>query len=162
MITPPPALPRIRRKLRKPYILPRLGKLPSRRWTRRGALVVECGIISVRMKRLGMRRIWDCAALCVLALVCTGQANAAEANSGNGKLLLESNCSRCHATAAGTESPLKEAPNLWIVLRSYPQMRLEAELSEGIGSRHKDMPQIQFTSEEIADIQAYLFHEPGL
>jgi hypothetical protein len=27
--------------------------------------------------------------------------------------------------------------------------RLEFELAEGIGSRHKDMPQIQFSSEDI-------------
>ena len=39
--------------------------------------------------------------------------------AAEGKALLEKNCSRCHAVAAGRESPLKEAPNLWIVLGYY-------------------------------------------
>jgi mono/diheme cytochrome c family protein len=106
-----------------------------------------------------MRQNWVSAALGFLALVFSGSNLAAD--DTNGKLLLEKNCSRCHAIAAGVTSPLKEAPNLWTVLRSYPEERLELELSEGIGSRHRDMPQIQFSSEEITDIQNYLFREPG-
>jgi hypothetical protein len=42
------------------------------------------------------------------------------------------------------------------VLSTYPWERLEVELSEGIGSRHKDMPQIQFSIEDIASIYYYL------
>jgi len=42
-------------------------------------------------------------------------------------------------------------------LRSYEQEQLEFELSEGIGSRHSKMPQIQFSSEEISNIQEFLF-----
>jgi cytochrome c len=76
--------------------------------------------------------------------------------AADGKALLEKNCSRCHAVVAGAESPLKQAPNLWIVLGSYPHERLEAELAEGIGSRHREMPQIQFSAEEIASIYYYL------
>ena len=74
----------------------------------------------------------------------------------DGKALLEKNCSRCHAIAPGLESPLKEAPNLWIVLGYYPTERLELELAEGIGSRHREMPQIQFSDEEIMSIYSYL------
>lgn len=73
-----------------------------------------------------------------------------------GKAILQSNCGRCHAVAAGAESPLKQAPNLFVVLGSYPGERLEAELSEGIGSRHRDMPQIQFSADEITSIYYYL------
>jgi hypothetical protein len=58
--------------------------------------------------------------------------------------------------AAEAESPLKKAPNLWIVLGSYPGERLEEELAEGIGSRHREMPQIQFSAEDIASIYRYL------
>jgi len=76
--------------------------------------------------------------------------------AAEGKALLEKNCSRCHAVAAGRESPLKEAPNLWIVLGYYPTERLEVELGEGIGSRHREMPQSQFSDEEIASIYRYL------
>ncbi|WP_414653775.1 c-type cytochrome [Hyphomicrobium sp.] len=76
-----------------------------------------------------------------------------------GRALLEKNCARCHAIVADAPSSLKTAPNLWVVLRSYPTDRLEFELAEGIGSKHRGMPQIQFTSEEISAIAAYLSGE---
>ncbi len=94
------------------------------------------------------------AALGLFALICSGPLLAAEAVDG--KALLERNCGRCHAVMAGAESPLKQAPNLWIVLGAYPGERLEAELAEGIGSRHREMPQIQFSSEDIMSIYYYL------
>jgi cytochrome c len=93
----------------------------------------------------------------LLFLCYSVPTNAADGESGKG--LLERNCGRCHAVAAETLSPLKEAPNLWVVLRSFPTERLEFELAEGIGSRHKDMPQIQFSSEEIFKIESYLSGE---
>jgi mono/diheme cytochrome c family protein len=86
-----------------------------------------------------------------------GPALAAEGDVG--KAILQSNCGRCHAVAAGDESPLKQAPNLFVVLGSYPGERLDVELSEGIGSRHRDMPQIQFSAEEITSIYYYLHGE---
>jgi len=78
------------------------------------------------------------------------------AESSDGRAILEKNCGRCHAVAPADASPLKEAPNLAIVLGSYPGERLELELGEGIGSRHRDMPQIQFSAEEITSIYYYL------
>jgi mono/diheme cytochrome c family protein len=92
------------------------------------------------------------AALLYLVLGAAGSALA-----GDGKALLERNCGRCHALSEAAASPLTGAPNLWTILRSYEQEQLEFELSEGIGSRHSDMPQIQFSSEEISSIQDYLF-----
>ena len=71
--------------------------------------------------------------------------------------MLGRHCGRCHALSEAAASPLTGAPNLWTVLRAYEQEQLEFELSEGIGSRHSDMPQIQFSSEEISTIQDYLF-----
>lgn len=93
------------------------------------------------------------ASLGVLAFLWTGESDA------GGKALLEGHCGRCHALTAEAASPLKDAPNLWIVLSSYPEERLTFELSEGIGSRHKDMPQIQFSSDEIIAIREYLSGE---
>lgn len=101
-----------------------------------------------------MQRRWPRASVGLLFLCCSVPAHAADSESG--KDLLQKNCGRCHALAAGTLSPLKEAPNLWVVLRSYPTERLEFELAEGIGSRHKDMPQIQFSSDDIYKIESYL------
>jgi mono/diheme cytochrome c family protein len=97
------------------------------------------------------------AALGLSFFLCAEPSGAAEIVGG--KALLERSCGRCHALVAGTTSPHKQAPNLWDVLRSYPEERLRFELSEGIGSRHRGMPQIQFSSEEITSIQDYLFGE---
>lgn len=104
-----------------------------------------------------MQTCWRPAALGLLLLLSADPCRAAEDAGDAGKALLEKNCSRCHALTATSTSPLKEAPNLWIVLRSYPQERLEFELGEGIGSRHREMPQVQFSSEEIGSIERYLF-----
>ena len=91
-------------------------------------------------------------------LACYGRPGFA-AEAGDGKAILERNCGRCHAVAAETESPLKKAPNLWNVLGAYPGERLQVELGEGKASRHREMPQIQFSDEEIASIYYYLHGE---
>ncbi len=92
-------------------------------------------------------------------LLVLGAGGASADETADGKALLEKNCSRCHGVTAGAASPLAAAPNLWTVLRSYPTERLEFELAEGIGSRHRNMPQIQFSSDEIRDIVSYLSAE---
>lgn len=84
-------------------------------------------------------------------------ATAEPARAEDGRALLERHCGRCHALSDGAASSLTGAPNLWTILRSYEQEQLEFELSEGIGSRHSKMPQIQFSSEEISSIQEFLF-----
>jgi len=73
-----------------------------------------------------------------------------------GKDLLQHHCGRCHAIDNTGVSTMKNAPPLWEIYRDYPLERLEFELSEGIGSKHKEMPQIQFTSEQISAILTYL------
>ena len=95
----------------------------------------------------------------VLAVLLIGTASPAQSIEVNGKALLEERCGRCHAVRAGVKSPLGNAPNLWDILRSYPADQLEFELAEGMGSKHREMPQIQFTSEEIASVQSYLAAE---
>ncbi|MGE3229600.1 MAG: cytochrome c [Hyphomicrobium sp.] len=85
-----------------------------------------------------------------------GSEGTARAAEDVGRTLLEQRCARCHAIAADAKSPLVQAPNLWDTLRSHEIEMLEVELAEGIGSRHLAMPQIQFTSEEIEAVKAYL------
>lgn len=101
-------------------------------------------------------RLWQCLIALVTASVIPFAAHAATDEAMQGKALLERNCGRCHGLAADAQSPLAAAPNLWIVLGAYPAERLEFELAEGIGSRHPDMPQVQFTAEDIARIESYL------
>jgi mono/diheme cytochrome c family protein len=102
----------------------------------------------------GAARARATAAVLLMTFATSGTALADPASEG--KALLERSCARCHAVVAGAKSPLSKAPNLWTVLRSYPVERLDFELAEGIGSRHSDMPQIQFADEDITRIYYYL------
>jgi mono/diheme cytochrome c family protein len=101
------------------------------------------------------------AAALLLGAILAGPAPGLAAENPDGRALLERHCGRCHALSADTQSPLAKAPNLAIVLESYPEERLEFELAEGIGSRHPDMPQVQFTAEEIAAIKHHLHPDGG-
>jgi mono/diheme cytochrome c family protein len=107
-----------------------------------------------------MRFLGTYKALYVLALFAIGISGEVAADSSSRKLdgraVLEKHCASCHSLGKTGESPLKQAPPLREIYRSYPIARLEFELSEGIGSRHRDMPQIQFSTEEIAKILEYL------
>lgn len=73
-----------------------------------------------------------------------------------GKELLQTHCSRCHAIDKTDMSRQRDAPPLRNIYRQYSTERLEFELSEGIGSRHRKMPQIQFSTEQIDSIIKYL------
>lgn len=99
----------------------------------------------------------------VLSLVATVAVSARNdaktstaAEQHAGKKLLQSRCGHCHSVTKTGQSPLATALPLRDVYRTYPIEQLAFELSEGIGSRHKSMPQIQFSSEEIDQILAYL------
>jgi cytochrome c len=97
-------------------------------------------------------------ALCGLALLAFGASGAIAANTEatEGKLLLEQNCGRCHSLEATGASPLPQAPPLREVYLKYPIDQLEQGFAEGMGSRHRDMPQIQFSPEQVAAILSYL------
>jgi hypothetical protein len=43
-----------------------------------------------------------------------------------------------------------------IYVRFHPR-ELQAELSQGMVSKHKEMPQIEFSDEDVAAILAYLY-----
>jgi hypothetical protein len=66
---------------------------------------------------------------------------------------------QCKAAARRAQSPRPQAPDLAIVLQSYPVERLEGELREGIRPKHPDMPQVPFSPSDIASIYRYLHGE---
>jgi cytochrome c len=105
------------------------------------------------------RSLRTASAVAALALLTVGASGARAANelrAADGKAILEKHCGRCHALEATGASPLPQAPPLRQVYLSFPIQELEAGLAEGMGSRHKDMPQIQFSTEQVAAILAYL------
>ncbi len=93
-----------------------------------------------------------------LALLTLGMGCAAAGDDSavEGKAILEKYCARCHAIGAADESPLEKAPPLRKIYLTYPIEQLEGGFAEGMGSRHRDMPQIQFSTEQVDAILTYL------
>src|SRR4029077_16099767 len=98
----------------------------------------------------------DCAAAGMALLLVSAQGAVAAPNAGAEGVLLEQNCSRCHSIANKGESPLSKAPPLRDIYLRYPIEQLEEGFAEGIGSQNRDMPQIQFSDEQVAAILTYL------
>ena len=93
-------------------------------------------------------------------LVCLSlTANAADSSqlSSRGKVILQQNCGRCHAIEAVGDSPLKQAPPMRDVYARFDPRELQAELREGMVSKHRTMPQIEFSYEDADAILAYLY-----
>jgi mono/diheme cytochrome c family protein len=74
-----------------------------------------------------------------------------------GKAILQEKCGRCHAVEAAGESPLKQAPPMRDIYGRFNPRELQAELSEGKVSKHKEMPQIAFSEEDVHAILTYLY-----
>lgn len=77
--------------------------------------------------------------------------------AARGKLILQQNCGRCHAIEAVGDSPLKNAPPMRDVYSRFHPRELQEKLTEGLGSKHKDMPQIQFSDDDTYAIMTYLY-----
>jgi len=97
-----------------------------------------------------------CGLLLLLSLGPSVAYAAADSAASEGKALLGKNCSRCHAIEAKGDSPLAQAPPMREVYLKYPIDQLEEGFAEGMGSRHRDMPQIQFSPDQVAAILNYL------
>ena len=94
-------------------------------------------------------------------LVLSTAASAQEPASGDvasGGAIAEALCARCHAVAAGAESPTEKAPPFPTLGQRYPLHYLEEAMAEGLMVAHSDppMPEFVFSPQEIADLLAYL------
>ena len=97
----------------------------------------------------------------IIGLVVSWSATANAATSSQlrsrGKALLQQNCGRCHATGTVGASPLESAPPMRTIYGRFAPRELQAELREGMVSRHQAMPQIDFSDEDVDAILAYLY-----
>ena len=95
-----------------------------------------------------------------LLLLCfpaiSGAADTAKLTA-RGKTILQEKCGRCHAVEVVGESPLKIAPPMRDIYARFAPRELQEELLEGKVSRHKEMPQIEFSPEDVDAILAYLY-----
>lgn len=96
------------------------------------------------------------ALLSAAALLATRGAIAETATIDQGRALLETNCSRCHAIGLEGESTHKEAPPFRVVVMRYPPDNLAEALAEGLISGHPDMPEFVFEPDQVEAIVAYL------
>ena len=94
-----------------------------------------------------------------LLLCVAATANAADSGQlrRKGKALLQENCGRCHAIGATGRSALKQATPMRDIYAKFATRELQEELREGMVSRHRAMPQIEFSDEEVDAILAYLY-----
>jgi mono/diheme cytochrome c family protein len=94
-------------------------------------------------------------------LLCLPTAlEAAESDqlaAARGKAILQDKCGRCHDIEAVGESPLKTAPPMRDIYGRFNPRELQAELCEGKVSKHRDMPQIDFSDEDVYAILTYLY-----
>jgi cytochrome c len=94
-----------------------------------------------------------------LLLCLPGTSDAADFSKveTRGKAILQEKCGRCHAIEAVGESPLNKAPPMRDIYARFNPRELQAELSEGKVSKHKEMPQIAFSDEDVYAILSYLY-----
>ena len=94
-----------------------------------------------------------------LLMCLPASSDAADSSqlAARGKAILQDKCGRCHAVEAVGESPLKQAPPMRDIYARFAPRELQAELSEGMVSKHRDMPQIEFSDEDVGAILAYLY-----
>jgi cytochrome c len=96
-------------------------------------------------------------ALGLFASFCVSAAAAQDAATiRRGEVLVNRDCSRCHATARTGQSTHPEAPLFRTLGKRYPIEALEEALGEGIISGHPDMPEFRFERNEVRAITAYL------
>jgi len=73
-----------------------------------------------------------------------------------GELLLNKNCSRCHAVARTGISPHPSAPPFRTLGQRYSIDSLAEALAEGLYTGHPDMPEFVFDIPDVSAILAYL------
>ena len=73
-----------------------------------------------------------------------------------GEVLLNGNCSECHAVGRGGASPHHSAPPFRTLGQRYSIDSLAEALAEGLYTGHPDMPEFVFEISDVGAILAYL------
>ena len=96
---------------------------------------------------------WACGGM--LLAILSMPADAAE-DVDAGLLLVEANCSGCHAIGLEGESALRQAPPFRELHQRYDVEFLSEALVEGIMTGHEAMPEFVFSPDEAAAVVGYL------
>jgi len=93
----------------------------------------------------------------LLAVGLSSPAMAVEKDlTDKGRVLVQKNGSRCHATETEGVSPNPEAPPFRTLSSKYPVEDLAESLAEGIVSGHPEMPIFVFSPHDVDAIIDYL------
>jgi mono/diheme cytochrome c family protein len=74
----------------------------------------------------------------------------------HGRMLVEQNCSACHAVGLRGSSPHRAAPPFRILGRSFDLDEFPQRLVRGLSATHPDMPEIKFTEDDARAVRNYL------
>ena len=92
----------------------------------------------------------------LLALLLTASPASGQSEIARGRLLVEANCSGCHAIGLADASPHPDAPPFRTLSERYPIDSLAETLTKGIPIKHPDMPDFLATASQIDEITAYI------
>jgi mono/diheme cytochrome c family protein len=97
------------------------------------------------------------ALLIALFLALPAAARAVDQGSETrGRLLVQRNCSMCHAVGKSGPSPFSAAPQFRDLHQRYKIDDLAEALAEGIITGHPAMPEFRFSPAEVNDIIQYI------
>jgi len=104
-----------------------------------------------------MRLLFAAALAAVVASPAMAQTKSElAAQEARGEALVVKLCATCHAVGRTGVSPHAEAPAFRTLGQRYRIEALEEALGEGIITGHPDMPEFQFSADEVGDVIAYL------
>jgi cytochrome c len=92
------------------------------------------------------------------ALACFSSAGWAQMSerAKAGREIAERFCAQCHAIGPEGKSPHDSAPPFRMIVAKGRVENLEEALGEGIAVGHPDMPQFQFSPQNVGALIAYL------
>jgi cytochrome c len=93
-------------------------------------------------------------AITCLTVLLVGPAQASDKSVG--QMIVEEECSRCHAVKRTGESPNPKSQPLRLFVHRYPAEELAEALSNRTSIAHHDMPEFVFEQEDIIEVVTYL------
>lgn len=92
----------------------------------------------------------------LLALLILSSAAQAQDPARHGRALLKEYCASCHAIGRNGKSPVRGAPPLRVLGRSFDLDEFPRLLRRGISSSHPAMPEFKFSEDDARAATAYL------
>jgi cytochrome c len=89
-----------------------------------------------------------------LTVLLVGPAQASDKSVGH--MIVEQECSSCHAVEGTGESPNPKSPPFRTFVNRYPSEQLAEALTNRTSIAHGDMPEFMFEPEDISEVVIYL------